>query len=197
MYCIALHFIFGLLEKGSFVCPCLTSAKVHILSCFNAILEHPLRNHTCNLASVQRDVMCKAPHHLCAQGISMQHLGNSEPSAAAPVAVPTQPLPAPLQANTFTDVLASVAAQWSPPNEELLGSDWGNHAQMGSMVEESGSAHGGNYFMVLLFWLPLCSSNSCHWQTLCTFACHVAASETWSDTALIHVPFVCTFHRTH
>ncbi|BDA50540.1 hypothetical protein COCOBI_16-2160 [Coccomyxa sp. Obi] len=53
----------------------------------------------------------------------------------------------PLRANTFTDVLASVAAQWSPSNDDALPGSWESKAiPVGPRTEGSGSAHGGSYF---------------------------------------------------
>lgn len=57
----------------------------------------------------------------------------------------------PLRANTFTDVLASVAAQWSPSNDDALPGSWESQAiPVGQRTEGSGSAHGGSYFQVTL-----------------------------------------------
>lgn len=53
----------------------------------------------------------------------------------------------PLQANTFTDVLASVAAQWSPSNDDAGPISW-ETSGVGPRTEGSGSAHGGSYFHV-------------------------------------------------
>jgi hypothetical protein len=82
------------------------------------------------------------------QGVKIEHAGNTIPASRLSAPQPIPHLPAPLQANTFTDVLASVAAQWSPPNEEILGNNWGAQPQPVSRAEGTGSAHGGNYFMV-------------------------------------------------
>ena len=74
------------------------------------------------------------------------------PIRTAVSATQAAPLPTSLHANTFTDVLASVAAQWSPPSDDHPGtSAWAaqhelHAAASGIKVEDSGSAHGGQVF---------------------------------------------------
>ncbi|KAK9917946.1 hypothetical protein WJX75_009996 [Coccomyxa subellipsoidea] len=73
-------------------------------------------------------------------GLGLEHPPPpSFPRATAPVDM------RPLQANTFTDVLASVAAQWSPSNDDAGPISW-ETSGVGPRTEGSGSAHGGSYF---------------------------------------------------
>jgi hypothetical protein len=95
------------------------------------------------------------------QELQHQPVRQQPAAAAAPMPAIRPPalasqsvaLPTSLHANTFTDVLASVAAQWSPPNDDHLGSSaWASQHELqaaaaaGIKVEESGSAHGGQVF---------------------------------------------------
>lgn len=97
----------------------------------------------------------------------------------------------PLQANTFTDVLASVAAQWSPSNDDAGPISW-ETSGVGPRTEGSGSAHGGSYFHVqplpYFLVLPASSAAAMHF-ILQTIPCPYLSGLTKGMPRLANVSF--------